>query len=87
MDRVSDEQRERIRARLVRRLVEFGYDEPDAHFAVALYFRETRGNIVADPPLTKEQFRAMGLDRDFLFEDPSGVAELLEVDRLAARRS
>lgn len=70
MDQLDPAERERLRAEYVAELVALGYEEPDAHFAVRLYFGESRGDIVSDPPLTKEQYRAMGLDLDFLFEVP-----------------
>jgi hypothetical protein len=87
MDRVAHEERERLRAKYVAELVELGYEEPDAQFAVRLYFGESRGDIVSDPPLTKQLYRAMGLDLDFLFEVPPELAALARYPSPRPRRS
>jgi hypothetical protein len=41
---------------------------PVEQFAVGLHLGEHFGDVVADPPLTKEEYRRMGLNRDFLFD-------------------
>ena len=67
MDEVNRDEYDAIRAKLVNELLELGMDEQDAQVAVGLYLGEHDGDIVVDPP-TKENYRALGLDRDFLFE-------------------
>ena len=66
-DRLDHDERERLRSKLVAELVAMGYEEPDAQFAVRLYFRETHGDVVIPDATTAEDYRAVGLDRDFLF--------------------
>ena len=67
MDSLEPDERAALRAKLVRELVELGMEEEDAHFAISLHLGESQGDVTADPPLTLEEFRAMGLDREFLF--------------------
>jgi hypothetical protein len=67
MDRLDREERERRRAEYVRELMELGYEEPDAQFAVALYFGEHQGDVMIESPITFEEFQALGLDRESLF--------------------
>jgi hypothetical protein len=67
MDHLDSEKQERRRAEYVKELMDLGYEEPDAQFAVALYFGEHQGDVKIDSPVTLEEFRAMGLDRESLF--------------------
>lgn len=75
MAQVEHGEREALRARLVKELMDLGMEEEDAHFAVSLHLGETMGDVVADPPLTQEEYRALGLDRDFLFRPRPDLAK------------
>jgi hypothetical protein len=81
MAELDESERDTLRAKLVKELVDLGMDEWDAHFAGGLYLGEHDGDIVVDPP-TKEHYRTLGLDRDFLF-DP--IPEPYESMRCANR--
>jgi hypothetical protein len=87
MAEIDAVERDALRAKLVKELVDLGMDEWDAYFAVRLHLRETMGDVIADPPLTKEQYRAMGLDRDFLFDAAPELSETVRRNHRARSRS
>ena len=78
MAQVDGTGRDELRAKLVQELVDQGMDEWDAQFAVRLHLGETMGDVVGDPPMTAEDYRAIGLNRDFLFDLPPELAALEE---------
>jgi hypothetical protein len=86
MAQVEPEDRDALRAKLVQELVDLGMDEWDAQFAVGLHLGETLGDVVADPPLTKEEYRRMGLNRDFLFDHAPELAAPAEDSAPKRRR-
>jgi hypothetical protein len=86
MAQVEPEGRDALRAKLLKELLDLGMDEWDAQLAVGLYLGETLGDVVADPPLTKEEYRRMGLNRDFLFDRTPDLAMPVEDVKPKRRR-